>query len=237
MDTRVYGAGFEQYTPQKQQRIALGRTVAEEGMVLLENNGALPLAPGSKVALLGVGQLGFLHGGSGSGGTLADYVVKLPEAMTNAGAQVDAELLSCYTEYCAAQQKEIEKVPPFMRGAPFPKCPFPGTCSTPLPPVLTPLFSPFSGWLAKDGTGSWSPATIFFPRKSMPCWQKQERHLISLRLRTQLYHLLPAGARCQGHSAGRYLCRHRCQHRQHGRQGRGADLSPRCRGPARASGS
>ena len=90
MDTRVYGAGFEQYTPQKQQRIALGRTVAEEGMVLLENNGALPLAPGSKVALLGVGQLGFLHGGSG--GTFADYVVKLPEAMTNAGAQVDAEL-------------------------------------------------------------------------------------------------------------------------------------------------
>lgn len=123
MVTRVYGAGFEQYTPQKQQRIALGRTVAEEGMVLLENNGALPLAPGSKVALLGVGQLGFLHGGSGSGGTFADYVVKLPEAMTNAGAQVDAELLSCYTEYCAAQQKEIEKVPPFMRRGTIPEMP------------------------------------------------------------------------------------------------------------------
>ena len=123
MNTRVYGLGFEQYTPQEQQRIALGRTVAEEGMVLLENNGALPLAPGSKVALLGVGQLGFLHGGSGSGGTFADYVVKLPEAMTNAGAKVDQELLACYTDYCTEQQKEVEKIPPFMRRGTIPELP------------------------------------------------------------------------------------------------------------------
>ena len=123
MNTRKYGKGFEQYTPQEQQRIALGRTVAEEGMVLLENNGALPLAQGSRVALLGVGQLGFLHGGSGSGGTFADYVIKLPEAMENAGAQVDAALLSCYTEYCAAQQKEVEKIPPFMRRGTIPELP------------------------------------------------------------------------------------------------------------------
>lgn len=123
MNTRKYGKGFEQYTPQEQQRIALGRTVAEEGMVLLENNGALPLVQGSRVALLGVGQLGFLHGGSGSGGTFADYVIKLPEAMENAGAQVDAALLSCYTEYCAAQQKEVEKIPPFMRRGTIPELP------------------------------------------------------------------------------------------------------------------
>ena len=123
MDTRVYGSGFEQYTPQEQQRITLGRTVAEEGMVLLENRGALPLAPGSRVALLGVGQLGFLPGGSGSGGTFADYVVKLPEAMVNAGAQVDQPLLSCYTEYCTAQQKELEKVPPFLRRGTIPEMP------------------------------------------------------------------------------------------------------------------
>ena len=62
-----FGKGYENYTKEEQARIALGRQVASEGMVLLENNGALPLKPDAKVALFGVGQIGFLHGGSGSG--------------------------------------------------------------------------------------------------------------------------------------------------------------------------
>ena len=110
-----FGKGFENYTEAEQARIALGRQVASEGMVLLENNGALPLKEGAKVALFGVGQIGFLHGGSGSGGTFADYVVKLPEAMENAGAAVDQTVLGLYTDYCIAEQKKVEKVPPFMR--------------------------------------------------------------------------------------------------------------------------
>ena len=110
-----YGKGFENYTKEEQSRIALGRQVASEGMVLLENNGALPLKGGAGVALFGVGQIGFLHGGSGSGGTFANYVVKLPEAMENAGALVDQALLAEYTDYCIAEQKKVEQVPPFMR--------------------------------------------------------------------------------------------------------------------------
>ena len=61
-----FGKGFENYTKAEQERIALGRKVSSEGMVLLKNNGALPLKAGAKVALFGVGQIGFLHGGSGS---------------------------------------------------------------------------------------------------------------------------------------------------------------------------
>lgn len=123
MHTRIYGAGFETYTPEEQQRIAVGRDIAQEGMVLLENNGALPLEEGAKVALLGVGQLGFLHGGSGSGGTVANYVVKLPEAMKNAGADVDKDLLDLYTAYCADEQKKVEQEPPHMRRGTIPEMP------------------------------------------------------------------------------------------------------------------
>ena len=118
-----FGKGYESYTPAEQARIAVGRQVAAEGMVLLENNGALPLKSGSSVALFGVAQIGFLHGGSGSGGTFADYVVKLPEAMENAGARVDTEILNYYTDYCVAQQKEVEKVPPHMRRGTIPELP------------------------------------------------------------------------------------------------------------------
>ncbi len=116
-----FGKGFENYTPAEQQRIAIGREVAQEGMVLLENNGVLPLKDGVKLALFGVGQLGFLHGGSGSGSTFADYVVKLPEAFSNAGAVVDAALLEEYADYCAAEQKKVEKEPPHMRRGTIPE--------------------------------------------------------------------------------------------------------------------
>lgn len=123
MHTMKFGKGYEQYTPQEQARIALGREVASEGMVLLENDGTLPLAPGEKVALFGVGQIGFLHGGSGSGSTFADYVVKLPEAMENAGAVVDKALLSLYEAHCATEQKKVEKEPPHMRRGTIPELP------------------------------------------------------------------------------------------------------------------
>lgn len=92
MGNRRFGKGFENYTPEEQSRIALGREVASEGMVLLENDGTLPLGTREAASLFGVGQIGFLHGGSGSGSTFADYVVKLPEAMENAGAVINKAL-------------------------------------------------------------------------------------------------------------------------------------------------
>jgi beta-glucosidase len=45
----------------------VARRVAQEGMVLLENNGALPLKKSTRVAVFGVGQLDYLKFGAGSG--------------------------------------------------------------------------------------------------------------------------------------------------------------------------
>ena len=48
--------------------IRLSRDAAREGMVLLKNeNGALPLARGAKVALFGKGTFDYVKGGGGSG--------------------------------------------------------------------------------------------------------------------------------------------------------------------------
>ncbi len=47
--------------------IEMAKTVAEEGMVLLENNGALPLKKGESIAVFGINQLDFIYGGGGSG--------------------------------------------------------------------------------------------------------------------------------------------------------------------------
>ena len=121
MGNRRFGKGFENYTPEEQARIALGREVASEGMVLLENDGTLPLGTGEAASLFGVGQIGFLHGGSGSGSTFADYVVKLPEAMENAGAVINKALVAQYMKYCTEAQKEVEKEPPHMRRGTIPE--------------------------------------------------------------------------------------------------------------------
>ncbi|MBQ7769181.1 MAG: glycoside hydrolase family 3 C-terminal domain-containing protein [Oscillospiraceae bacterium] len=56
-----------------EEHIALSKAVAEEGMVLLENNGLLPLKEGTKVALFGVGSLDFVKGGGGSGRVFPAY--------------------------------------------------------------------------------------------------------------------------------------------------------------------
>ena len=56
------------------EHIALSRKVATEGMVLLENNGTLPLKDGTTVSLFGIGTLDYVKGGGGSGRVYSAYV-------------------------------------------------------------------------------------------------------------------------------------------------------------------
>lgn len=58
-----------------------------EGIVLLENNGAMPVAPG-KVALFGYGAAHTVKGGSGSGDVNERYCVSILEGMENAGYEI-----------------------------------------------------------------------------------------------------------------------------------------------------
>jgi beta-glucosidase-like glycosyl hydrolase len=61
----------------------LSRKIAGEGMVLLENHGALPIPNGQAVALFGSGQINFQKGGGGSGNVNVDYVINLLQGMQN----------------------------------------------------------------------------------------------------------------------------------------------------------
>ncbi|MBQ1263228.1 MAG: glycoside hydrolase family 3 C-terminal domain-containing protein, partial [Oscillospiraceae bacterium] len=61
------------------EHIALSRKAAGEGMVLLENNGILPLKEGSRVALFGIGSLDYVKGGGGSGQVYCAYTRNIYE--------------------------------------------------------------------------------------------------------------------------------------------------------------
>ena len=69
----------------------LAREAAGEGIVLLKNEGALPLNKGSKVALYGAGASRTIKGGTGSGDVNERYSVTIAEGMRDAGFQLTTE--------------------------------------------------------------------------------------------------------------------------------------------------
>ena len=93
------------------EHIALSRKAAAEGMVLLKNeNNALPLKQGAKVALFGKACADYVKGGGGSGDVTVRYVRQLWEAMEEKQAQgkltVFGPLNEFYRDNVAAQRAE-----------------------------------------------------------------------------------------------------------------------------------
>ena len=72
---------------------------AEEGIVLLENNGVLPLAAGLNVALYGVGSYDFIAGGTGSGNVNKAYVRSVADGLESRGYKLNAAIKTWYQQY------------------------------------------------------------------------------------------------------------------------------------------
>lgn len=76
--------------------------IANEGVVLLENDGLLPLQSGQNLNIFGWGSIDPNFGGSGSGAMNDLYpIIELYEGLENAGFQLNTDLYNFYTEYCA----------------------------------------------------------------------------------------------------------------------------------------
>ena len=77
--------------------------IAEEGIVLLENDGGiLPLAGGAKLNVFGWASTNPCYGGTGSGALNDSYsTVTLLQGLTGAGLQLNTELSDFYVSYKA----------------------------------------------------------------------------------------------------------------------------------------
>ena len=85
------------------------RQSAAEGMVLMKNEKALPLAKTIKnVALYGNTSYDFIAGGTGSGNVNHAYVVSLLEGMKNGGYTVSEDLKTAYETYLDDCKKKAE---------------------------------------------------------------------------------------------------------------------------------
>ncbi len=87
-----------------EEAYAYNSEIAGEGMTLLENNGTLPLASGTKVNLFGWSSTNPVYGGVGSGALNTQYATtSLIDAFKQSGFEINEELVSFYTDYCAAR--------------------------------------------------------------------------------------------------------------------------------------
>ena len=82
------GTGDSAVSARERKHAEIIRRVAAEGMVLLENNGVLPLAEGSAVALYGLGARYTIKGGTGSGSVNNRNNVHIDAGLRAAGLRV-----------------------------------------------------------------------------------------------------------------------------------------------------
>ena len=172
------------------------RALAGECMVLLENNGALPLgAPGGedihKLALYGNGARHTVKGGTGSGDVNSRMVVTIEEGLKNAGFTITTERWldnydSCYADAQKAYLEQVmeiaeeKKVPPFLVTfeMPFrePQIPAvtPEEAASPVP-IRIPPFTSLPGTPAKARTGRRRKGIICFPHQSWRLWPRWAR--------------------------------------------------------------
>ena len=79
--------------------------IAEEGITLLENNGVLPLAKGTKLSIFSHSSVDLVSGGSGSGSGSFELTKDLREGLENAGLQVNSTLWDFYKSGKGASYK------------------------------------------------------------------------------------------------------------------------------------
>ena len=84
----------------------LVRSAAAEGMVLLKNNGNLPMEAKGNIALFGLSAYKSIAGGTGSGNVNKPYIRNISEGLEGAGFTLDARLVDFYAkhrDYVASQ--------------------------------------------------------------------------------------------------------------------------------------
>lgn len=102
--------------PDLKAHAAITRKSAAEGMVLLKNEGVLPLEKGKKVALLGTTSYEFISGGTGSGDVNEAYTVSLQEGLENAGFVINNTAESAFEELFAANPEAFVKPEDILSG-------------------------------------------------------------------------------------------------------------------------
>ena len=85
------------------------RRSASEGMILLKNEGLLPLKNIKNIALIGATSFDFISGGTGSGDVEEAYTVSLEEALVSSGYKINEVSSSIFKSHFLANESSFKK--------------------------------------------------------------------------------------------------------------------------------
>jgi beta-glucosidase len=86
----IYATNSSNKSEREIRNCNLARKICSEGIVLLENDGVLPVAP-CRIALYGAGARHTVYGGTGSGENNPRYTINVEKGLTNAGFTITTE--------------------------------------------------------------------------------------------------------------------------------------------------
>ena len=100
--SEIYASKSKEVEQREIDHMNISRELAGECMVLLENDGLLPLTGTDRLNLFGWESINPAYGGAGSGGINDLYeIVSLTKGLENAGFEVNRELVDFYRSYSA----------------------------------------------------------------------------------------------------------------------------------------
>lgn len=105
-DSTYYASDYENAEALTAAAGELVQSIADEGFVLLKNNGVLPLNTGAKLTLLGRGSADSVFGGSGSGSSSEEGIINLSVGLTNAGFEVNKIVYDLLTSYASFKTEQ-----------------------------------------------------------------------------------------------------------------------------------
>ena len=86
---KIFAPTLEEMMQDEKEHMELARKLAGECVVLLENDGVLPLAgAGGKIALFGAGARKTVKGGTGSGDGNSRFVINAEDGLKEAGYEI-----------------------------------------------------------------------------------------------------------------------------------------------------
>lgn len=112
-DAEYFTSDFTSDDDRQDHLASIGTQISEEGITLLQNDGALPVSSGAKISVFGQDAVDPVYGGGGAGSVDTSKAIDLADSFSDAGLDVNPTLWDFYADGAG---KDYRKTTPDVYG-------------------------------------------------------------------------------------------------------------------------